>query len=441
MDFYQIDEEYNKFLRKQILKRWHERGNTMEICCSTSGIVDRIRPKQGIGDLCNAGFDKILLDLNLYCDVENVIPGAEAGKTIKFEPELMRQYAAQMSEVCKDKKVRAMAAIAPYLPRDTRRTDLNELLLRIGKDSIRYCEGLGCSDIVIRPLFAGVEAGQEWEVNRSYYLELAEVCQKKETKILLQNQCRDLNGRLVRGICSDGRTAAQWIENLNMEAGMERFAFCMDVGICNICGQNMQEMALTLGEHLKMVILRDNDGQHDYSMLPFTSISGWQSSTDWLSLLRGLREIRFDGQLILDMADTRRCFSPLLRPQLLVLAKSVVDYFKWQIEIEAALKKYKSVVLFGAGNMCRNFMKCYGDKYTPLFTCDNNSALWGSKFCGLEVKSPEALRKLPEDCGVFICNIYYREIEQQLRELGVTKIEFFNDEYMPSFHFDRIERR
>lgn len=134
-------------------------------------------------------------------------------------------------------------------------------------------------------------------------------------------------------------------------------------------------------------------------------------------------------------------FSPLLRPQLLVLAKSVAEYFKWQIQIETALKKYSSVVLFGAGNMCRNFMKCYGDKYPPLFTCDNNSSLWGSTFCGLEVKAPETLRELPENCGVFICNIYYREIEQQLREMGVANIEFFNDEYMPTFPFDRIERR
>ena len=39
---------------------------------------------------------------------------------------------------------------------------------------------------------------------------------------------------------------------------------------------------------------------------------------------------------------------------------------------------------------------------------------------------------------VLICNIYYREIEAQLRELGVENIGFFNDEYMPSFYFDRL---
>jgi hypothetical protein len=120
------------------------------------------------------------------------------------------------------------------------------------------------------------------------------------------------------------------------------------------------------------------------------------------------------------------------------LAMSVANYFKWQIEIENLLKKYQSIVLFGAGNMCRNFMKCYGEEYPPLYTCDNNPGIWGTEFCGLEVKSPDSLLKLPDDCGVFICNIYYREIEKQLLDMGIQNIEFFNDEYMPSYFFDRL---
>lgn len=86
--------------------------------------------------------------------------------------------------------------------------------------------------------------------------------------------------------------------------------------------------------------------------------------------------------------------------------------------------------------MCKNYMTAYGETYPPLFTCDNNEKLWGSQVCGLEVKSPEALKDLPEESGIFICNIYYREIEQQLREMGIENIEFFNDEYMPSFYLD-----
>ena len=204
----------------------------------------------------------------------------------------------------------------------------------------------------------------------------------------------------------------------------------------------MQDFALELGSRMKAVILRDGDGQKEMSLLPFTCPSHGQPQTGWLGLIRGLREISFDGQLILDFADTAAAFSPLLRPPLLRLAKATAEYFRWQVEIETLLKRHRTIVLFGAGNMCRNYMKCYGEKYPPLFTCDNNKALWGTQFCGLPVRPPESLKQLPPDCVIFICNIYYREIEQQLKKMGIrNRIAFFNDEYMPSFYFDRLEGR
>ena len=201
----------------------------------------------------------------------------------------------------------------------------------------------------------------------------------------------------------------------------------------------MQDIITALGDRLKAVILRDCERHRESSLLPFTAAYKGQSSADWLGLIRGLRDIHFDGSLILDFEDTAAAFSPLLRPRLLPLARSVAGYFRWQIGIEGLLRKYASIVLFGAGNMCRNYIKCYGDKYPPLFTCDNNRAVWGTEFCGIEVKPPASLKELPDNCGVFICNIYYREIEQQLRDMGIVNIEFFNDEYMPSFHFDRLD--
>ena len=84
-------------------------------------------------------------------------------------------------------------------------------------------------------------------------------------------------------------------------------------------------------------------------------------------------------------------------------------------------------------------MKNYGKEYPPRYTCDNNSARWGETFEGLEIKNPEELKDLPEDVTIFICNMYYREIEEQLREMGLKNpIEYFSDEYMPSYHFERL---
>lgn len=132
--------------------------------------------------------------------------------------------------------------------------------------------------------------------------------------------------------------------------------------------------------------------------------------------------------------------APYLKPDLLSYVKKTGDYFKWQFEMERMIQKYPSRVLFGAGNMCRNYMLNYGKEYPPLFTCDNNSSIWGTTFEGLEVKNPEELKNLSKDTAIFICNVYYREIEAQLREMGLQNpIERFNDEFLPQFPLERLE--
>lgn len=424
----------------------------MEVSCFTTGIVNSKHPGQGMMDLANAGFDNVVLDLGMYCagsDLENFgyeVPErkkalASDRMSVIKDPSNLEAALKTILYNVKEKGLQMTTAYAPTLLRNTKRTDLNDLLTDILEESIRVCGKIGCRYVVVRPLFAGIEPEETWQVNREFYLRLAKVAKESDVMILLENQCRDIGGHLVRGICADGRMAAEWIDRLNEECRVERFGFCMDVGVCSLYGQNMYEFACALEERIKMVILRDGDGHHESAMLPFTSVFQRKSRTDWLSLIRGLRAIGFDGQLALEITDTAAAFSPMLRPQMLSLAKATVDYFKWQIEIENQLKKYQSIVLFGAGNMCRNYMKCYGEKYPPLFTCDNNKSLWGTTFCGLEVKPPEALKEIAADCGIFICNIYYREIEKQLRDMDILNpVTFFNDEYMPSFYFNRLEQ-
>ena len=420
----------------------------MNILCTPSGIADIQNPGYGIRNITDAGFDNILLDLSLCCpaaELENT--GRKKPDTdisdlpeIAEHPEKMQEIMAPFLTQCKKNHIHIPVSYAPYWKRNTKRTDLNGLARRLAEESIKICGAAGCKYLIVRPLSAGTAHGDEWKVNKEYYLCLAAAAKQNNVMLLLENQCRDMNGHLIRGICSDAAEAAAWIDSLNAECKEERFGFCMDTGVCSICRQDIQDFILTLGNRIKAVILRDSDGQTESFMLPFTGVSSGQSATDWLGVIRGLREISFDGFLIMDFHTTAGAFSWLLRPQILRLAKDISEYFAWQIGMKRVLKKYRTRVLFGAGNMCRNFMKCYGEEFPPLFTCDNNKSRWGEQFEGLEIKPPEELKKLTPDCAVFICNIYYREIEQQLREMGISNpIEYFNDEYMPSYYTDKLE--
>lgn len=422
----------------------------MKVLCSSKGIVDIKHPGQGILDIAETGFSSIMADLSAVCKPKELEALHRENICRNSVQILSNTYNLQgildsLAKTSKRAKMPIDIMLSPYLAYDSKREDLNSLLLELAKDSMEACGKNKCKYLVVCPLFVGLEGSSIWEKNKEFYLKLAYEAKEHHVMILLENLNKNVNGHLTRGICSDGYIAAEWVDMLNSAASelygqREYFGFCMNVGSCNLCGQNMYDFVMALGSRIKAVIMADNNGRDMATMLPFTSAQRGTSQTDWLQLIRGLREIKFDGELVIEFGDTANSFSPILRPQLLQLAKATGDYFKWQIELEILLNKYSSRVLFGAGNMCRNYMKCYGVQYPPLYTCDNNSAKWGTQFCGLTIQSPESLKELPEDTAIFICNIYYREIKQQLCEMGIRNpIEFFSDEYLPSFYFDRVE--
>ena len=143
----------------------------------------------------------------------------------------------------------------------------------------------------------------------------------------------------------------------------------------------------------------------------------------------------------LKLADGSNAFPLIIRQKFFEMARETAEYFKWQIGLETAMKKYDHIVLFGAGNMCRNYIKNFGEKYPPIFTCDNNKNLWGNDFEGIIVHSPEDLLKLddPDHTGIFICNMYYTEIRKQLEDMGIKNIEYFSDEFLSLYNYDRLD--
>lgn len=410
------------------------------VCAMASVIYNDENPRQGIQRLRVAGINEIMFDFDIFAPLHEIFEGKEASGQ-KYNPQAKRKAYQKCMEGLKEKNFLPSITRLPFMDAqmDSDSTRCRKMLLQIQTDCMEACIQMGCKTVIAQPLQRSLSKSL-WEENRDFYLALASKCQDQDIRILLTNQCFSQNGHLVRGVCSDAVTVTAWIDELNRIAGMQRFGFCLDLGVCNLCGQDIQSMTAALGERICAVILSENDGNHMARLLPFTCAQDNHDTMDWLGAVRGLREIAFDGNLILETTDTALSFSPLLRYELFPVYKALLDYFVLQINMEKDLKKYRRVALFGAGNMCRNYMKCYGEKYPPLFTCDNNPRLWGTELEGLMIKEPEALKDLPQDCGVIICNIYYHEIAAQLQEMGIQNIGYFNDEYMPSYYYDRLQR-
>lgn len=200
----------------------------MNIIYTTFGIVDFRHPAQGLADMSKAGFENISLDISLCCsgyELENYGKNSTGEKNRSTEkvnllrnPESMQRQFDPMLDRCRRHSLPIQMVRIPSLPWDTKRMDMNPLLEQIAESAIRLCGRIGCRLVLIPPLFSGMERGEEWDVNREYYLRLANTARECRVTILLANQCRSHNGHLLRGICSDSAEAAKWIDRLNAEA-------------------------------------------------------------------------------------------------------------------------------------------------------------------------------------------------------------------------------
>lgn len=413
----------------------------MKIVCATGGIVKIEFPNQGLMDIAGSGFESVMLDMSKY------ISGATLRQwEKKLDKELIKKDIANLKSGIVARGVAPEYALLPFLSGDTKRTDLNEMLADLCVDCIKEIEGLGVTRFIAQSLSIGIAMEDEWNANREYYLRLAGALTNVESKILLVNQCKNVEGHYTRGLCSSASEAADWVDQFNQLAeergfGAERFGFCMDTGAYNLCGINMQDVAHVLGERILAVIVRANDGHQDVAALPFTCVGEWGIATDWMGFIRGMREIDFNGDLIMDMTNTLRSTPSLIRPEMLAAGKTIAEYFRMQIQIEKPLQKYDHIAIFGAGDLGRGFIRSFGEKYKPLFACDNNPDRWGTFIDDVEVRSPQCLLDLPENTGVFICNMYHREIEEQLKQMGVSHVESFDCEFLPAYNLNRVGRQ
>lgn len=86
----------------------------------------------------------------------------------------------------------------------------------------------------------------------------------------------------------------------------------------------------------------------------------------------------------------------------------------------------KKIILFGGGLMFEDYMKKHKKKYTPDFIVDNDKAKWGQEKQGVLIKSPQSILSISEkDRRIIICSVHYRQIEKQLKDMGITDYRIY----------------
>ncbi len=304
-------------------------------------------------------------------------------------------------------------------------------LERLFKASITSAKTIGIQAILVEPYSWNKKHSLDKEEIKNLYLDVAKLLEGSDTKIYIKNQYDIYNGSKSRGFLSDAYQLKDFIRTLNKESRQSPFALALDTGVANLCGQNIPELIRTLKDEIAMLIPIENNGDEDSVALPFSNITEGQSWINWLGIIKTLRKIYFDGEILMDIGISQLNVPPIMRPALLSQAKAIGHCFEAMIYLDKTIRKYDNRVLFGAGNMCRVYMEHFGEECPPLYVCDNNPALWGSQAFGLEIKSPESLKELSSDTAIFICNMYYDEILSQLQSMNLPNpIELFNDEIL-----------
>lgn len=253
---------------------------------------------------------------------------------------------------------------------------------------------------------------------------IVEQIRSSTVEIYIENGYAEMkDGSYANCIFSETDTLRQMIEEYNALVGSERFGICINVGYTNLVNRNIRVMIEELGEYVKLVHANDNDAIHNLHQMPCTFSKSREdaTSTDWYHIIGALIQRNYTGWLVFDAIGLFKRIPLALQSTMLDFLMKLGQEWEERFHIEELLNQPdKVLILFGAGKMARNYLMAWGEKYPPVFLVDNNSKIWGEERYGYPVKSPEDILTItPEKRNVWICNLYYDSIGEQLQKMGI----------------------
>ena len=138
----------------------------------------------------------------------------------------------------------------------------------------------------------------------------------------------------MEGPGCDAKKAVKRIDEFNEKYKTEVLGFCFDIGHANLVGLDVYDFVVTLGKHLKVLHLHDNDGIQDLHQIPFTFTKTRENttSTDWNSFIEALKKIKFEGVLSFETAPVLNAFPEEMKLDTLIFIEKIGEYLAKKIE-------------------------------------------------------------------------------------------------------------
>lgn len=249
--------------------------------------------------------------------------------------------------------------------------------------------------------------------------------------LLIENSNIKQKDSYIYGPFSEGSRLCTIVSDIRCTYNYDNVGICADIGTANLLGSNLKAFVEDCMSCLVLVHVNDNDGVEDVAQMPFTfTVGRGVRATDIYRVIGMLIKYDFSGFIVFNNVGTWKRTPAVLHHSMIRLLEGMAA--EWEKEFGFADKLNqdgRQLILFGAGNMFRDYMIKFGDKYPPKFIVDNNKEVWGEERLGIEIKSPDAILDIPpEERNVWICNINYEPIGKQLKNMGI-EYDCFIDQY------------
>ncbi len=257
-------------------------------------------PFDGFMKLKNAGFDTVDFNFEIFHEYDSLVATDGSCFYDRSIPEL-KSFFEPYKRAAEECSLELFQAHAPFHEYPEGDEAALSHILEVQKKVIALAGWMKIPYLVIHPfeLNNPHDKAREKVINTAFFSKLAPYAREAGVIICLENLFITVGSITREGVCANPYEAVLYIDELNREADEERFGFCFDIGHAAMLGSNIYEFLMMLGPRLKVLHLHENDCVNDQHGIPFTHSKYWcgESSTDWESLIMGLRDIHYSGSL------------------------------------------------------------------------------------------------------------------------------------------------
>ncbi len=293
---------------------------------------DLANPLPALLRIKNAGFEAIDLNIDHLAPSKAFAKQESGWQSLLASPlpSILEAF-TPLKEALAQSGIKVCQMHAPFPVWHEGKEELNEYIQVCTENAIRVASFLSCPAIVIH----GVKIEdkmREWDLNLPLFRRFGRVGAECNVKLCHENLFLCKNAHTYEGVCAEAQEAVRYVDTLNAEFGRDLFGFCFDVGHANLLGKNIRHFLSTLGPRLTCLHIHDNDGKDDLHLAPFTVAPSGGLNTDWESLIAGLRDIDYRGEISFETFRALRVTPPPLWDSLLCHIAHIGAYLKQRIE-------------------------------------------------------------------------------------------------------------